>query len=169
MRLSVYKGSTAIPGRDRRVARGGGTNKNNQKNRWLERGSPREKELETLVNLHMIIGLATLAAFVLLAIVNGLRAFRGAEMNWARGLSFAAAGLLIIQYVIGFGLLSSDHKMKAIHYILALAAIIPVGAEHMVAAQEPDPRRARRTAFICNVITAAILVVVYAIGERNGS
>lgn len=122
-----------------------------------------------MTNLHMIIGLATLAAFVLLTIVNGMRAFRGAEMSWARGLSFAAAGLLIIQYVLGFGLLSSDHKMTALHYILALTAIVPVGAEHMVAAQEPDQHRARRTAFICNVITVAILVVVYAIGERNGS
>jgi hypothetical protein len=135
----------------------------------LERDAPRQKEIGILVNLHMIIGLATLAAFVLLAIVNGLRAFRGAEMSWARGLSIAAAGLLLIQYVIGFGLLGSDHKMKAIHYILALTAIVPVGAEHMVAAQETDQRRARRTAFICNVVTAAILVVVYVIGERNGS
>lgn len=122
-----------------------------------------------MVNLHMIIGLATLAAFLLLTIVNGLRAFRGSEMSWARGLSFAAAGLLLIQYVIGFSLLGSDHKMKALHYILALAAVVPVGAEHMMAAQETDPHRARRTAFICNVVTVALLVVVYAIGERNGS
>jgi hypothetical protein len=117
----------------------------------------------------MIIGLATLAAFVLLTIVNGMRAFRGSDFTWARGLSFAAAGLLVIQYVIGFGLLGSDHKMKAIHYILALAAIVPVGAEHMVAAQETDPVRSRRTAFICNLVTVALLIVVYAIGERNGS
>lgn len=122
-----------------------------------------------MVNLHMIIGLATLAAFLLLTIVNGLRAFRGSEMSWARGLSFAAAGLLLIQYVIGFSLLGSDHKMKALHYILALAAVVPVGAEHMMAAQETDQHRARRTAFICNVVTVALLVVVYAIGERNGS
>jgi hypothetical protein len=133
------------------------------------RTGKREKEQRHLVNLHMIIGLATLAAFVLLTIVNGMRAFRGAEMSWARGLSMAAAGLLVIQYVLGFGLLSSDHKMKALHYILALTAIVPVGAEHMVAAQETDQHRARRTAFICNAITVAILVVVYAIGERNGS
>lgn len=120
-----------------------------------------------MVNLHMIIGVATLAAFVLLTIVNGLRAFRGSELTWARGLSFAAAGLLLIQYVIGFSLLGSDHKIKAIHYILALVAVAPVGAEHMLAAQEPDPHRARRTAFICNILTVAILVVVYSIGDRN--
>lgn len=120
-----------------------------------------------MVDLHMILGLATLAAFVLLTIVNGLRAFRGSEMSWARGLSFAAAGLLLIQYVVGFGLLSSDHKMKAIHYILALVAIVPVGAEHMIAAQETDPQRARRIAFISNLATVVILVIVYSIGDRN--
>ncbi len=122
-----------------------------------------------MANLHMIIGLATLAAFVLLTIVNGMRAFRGSDVSWARGLSFAAAGLLLIQYVIGFGLLGSDHKMKAIHYILALVAIAPVGAEHMLAAQEPDPRRARLIAFGANVITVVLLVIVYSIGDRNAS
>jgi hypothetical protein len=122
-----------------------------------------------MVDLHLVIGLATLAAFLLLTIVNGMRAFLGAQMLWARGLSFAAAGLLLIQYVIGFGLLGSDHKMKAIHYILALAAIVPVGAEHMLAAQETDPQKSRRIVFFCNLITVALLFVVYAIGERNGS
>jgi hypothetical protein len=120
-----------------------------------------------MVGLHMIIGLATLVAFVLLTIVNGLRAFRGSDMTWARGLSFAAAGLLLIQYVIGFSLLGSDHKITAVHYILALVAVVPIGAEHMIAAQETDPFRSRRTAFICNVATVVILLVVYAIGERN--
>lgn len=120
-----------------------------------------------MVSLHMILGLATLAAFVLLTIVNGMRAFRGAEMSWARGLSFAAAGLLIIQYLVGFSLLGGDHRIQAIHYILALAAIVPVGVEHMVAAQETDQHRARRTAFIANLVTVALLIVVYSIGERN--
>ena len=118
-------------------------------------------------NVHMIIGLATLAAFILLTIVNGLRAFRGSQLSWARGLSFAAAGLLLIQYVLGFSLLGSDHSMKPIHYILALVAIVPVGAEHMIAAQETDKHRASRTAFICNIVTVLILVAVYEIGQRN--
>ena len=37
-----------------------------------------------MVDIHMIIGLATVAAFLLLTIVNGLRAFRGSELSWAR-------------------------------------------------------------------------------------
>ena len=117
--------------------------------------------------VHMTIGLATLAAFLLLTIVNGIRAFRGAELNWARGLSFAAAGLLILQYVLGFSLLGDDHSIPAIHYILALVAIVPVAAEHMIAAQETDRHRAVRTAFICNLVTVFILVAVYEIGQRN--
>lgn len=120
-----------------------------------------------MVDIHMIIGLATLAAFLLLTIVNGLRAFRGSQVNWARGLSFAAAGLLVIQYVVGFALLGDNHSMKPIHYILALLALVPVGAEHMIASQETDKHRAARTAFICNVVTVFILVAVYEIGQRN--
>lgn len=120
-----------------------------------------------MVDVHMIIGLATVAAFLLLTIVNGLRAFRGAQLTWARGLSFAAAGLLLIQYVLGFSLLGGDHSIKPIHYILALVAIVPVGAEHMLAAQETDQRRALRMAFICNIATVIILLAVYEIGQRN--
>lgn len=119
-----------------------------------------------MVDLHMTLGVATLAAFVLLTIVNGLRLFRGSEMSWARGLSFAAAGLLLIQYVVGFSLLGSDHSMKPLHYILALVAIVPVGAEHMMAAQETDKHKALRMAFIANIATVALLLVVYSIGER---
>ncbi len=62
----------------------------------IGRTGPQDKEEQAgMVDFHMIIGLATLAAFIILTIVNGLRAFRGAEMSWARGLSFAAAGLLM--------------------------------------------------------------------------
>lgn len=120
-----------------------------------------------MVDVHMIIGLASLAAFLVLTIVNGLRAFRGANLNWARGLSFAAAGLLLVQYVLGFSLLGGDHRIPAIHYILALVAIVPVGAEHMLAAQETDRHRGLRIAFICNIVTVFILVAVYEIGQRN--
>ena len=35
-----------------------------------------------MVDFHMIIGLATLAAFLLLTIVNGARAFGGAQLTW---------------------------------------------------------------------------------------
>lgn len=132
------------------------------------RAEAKEKKRE-LTNLHLIIGLATLAAFALLTIVNGLQAFRGSELSWARGLSFAAAGLLLIQYVIGFGLLGGSHKITAVHYIVALAAVVPVGAEHMLAAQEPDRNKARRIAFICNVIAVVLIVIAYAIGERNAA
>jgi hypothetical protein len=126
-----------------------------------------QKELRGMVDIHMIIGLATVAAFLLLTIVNGLRAFRGSELSWARGLSFAAAGLLLLQYVLGFSLLGSDHSITALHHILALVAIVPVSAEHMIAAQETDKQRALRTAFICNIATLVILLVVYEIGQRN--
>lgn len=159
----------AYPFRIEWVAPSGGSNKNYRWERMGCLGPVSAKEYRKLVNLHMIIGLATLAAFLLLTIVNGLRAFRGSEISWARGLSFAAAGLLLIQYVIGFALLGSDHKMKAIHYIIALVAIVPVGAEHMMAAQEPDPRRARMIAFVANVIALVLIIVAYSIGDRNGA
>lgn len=122
-----------------------------------------------MVDLHIVIGLAAIAAFLLLTIVNGLRAFTGAELNWARGLSFAAAGLLLIQIVIGFSLLGDDHSMKPIHYILALVAIVPIGAEHMIASQETDKSRALRIAFICNLVALALLAVVFEIGKRNAA
>lgn len=109
-------------------------------------------------------------AFVALAVVNVLRA-TGKQITWAKPLSFAAAGLLALQYVLGFSLLGSDHKITAWHYLFALAAIIPVGIEHGMgnAREQEKPGSGVRIAAAASALTTILVIVAYAIGQSNGS
>ncbi|MGE3797630.1 MAG: hypothetical protein AB7G88_07295 [Thermomicrobiales bacterium] len=118
-------------------------------------------------SVHMIVGLAVVVAFLLSTIASYLRMSRGTEISWLRGVSFAAAGLLLLQYVLGFALLGDDGDISPLHYILALAAIIPVGAEHMFATAERSARERNRIAFVSSLAAFVLVLVVYAIGERN--
>ena len=109
----------------------------------------------------MIIGLAVVVSFLLLVILNLLRWLRGSTFPWARGLTFAASGLLLIQYMLGFSLLGGDHEMTATHYLIALAAILPVGADHMIAGSDSPPASKARLAFFATLAAFLLVAVAY--------
>jgi hypothetical protein len=122
---------------------------------------------KALNEVHLIVGMAVLIAYLALTVLNFLRFSRGSRYPWARALSFAGGGLLLLQYVLGFGLLGDDGDITPIHYVLALAIIIPVGAEHMIAnSDQPEPAKSRNL-FLATLVTTILLVIVYAIGETN--
>lgn len=119
-----------------------------------------------MVNVHMIVGTLVLIAYIALTIVNGLQLSGARTFSWSRQLSMAAAGLLFLQYVLGFSLLGS-HSITPAHYLIALAAIIPVGYEHMVAnTQETTSTRARLGMFAAATTTVLVLIA-YAIAESR--
>ena len=119
-----------------------------------------------MVNVHMIVGTLVLIAFIALAITNGLQLSGARAFSWSRQLSMAAAGLLLLQYALGFGLLGS-HSITPAHYLIALAAVIPVGYEHMVAnTQEVATTRARLGLFAASA-TAVLVLIAYAIAESR--
>ena len=120
-----------------------------------------------MLSAHATIGLAVLVAYLLLTILNFLRMTRGSSFPWARGLSFAAAGLLLLQYILGFALLGDDGDITPLHYILALTAVIPVGMEHTMAVQQETPQKRARWAFVATLATTILVIIVYAIGESN--
>mgnify|MGYP001206674697 FL=1 len=119
-----------------------------------------------MANVHMVIGSLVVIAFVADLILRVL-ANRGRVFSFTRMVAFAAAGLLLVQYVIGFGLLSSsDDKPNPIHYVLALAAIITVGAEHMVTGQDGgDPKAANLKALRAVAATLALVLAAYLVGQ----
>jgi phosphoglycerol transferase MdoB-like AlkP superfamily enzyme len=123
-----------------------------------------------MVHVHQGVGALVVIAFLILAVVNILRA-SGKSISWAKPLSFTAAGLLVVQYVLGFSLLGNDHKITAWHYIFALVAIIPVGIEHgMGNAKEAEkPGSGIRIAALASAVTTIIVIVAYAIGQSQGS
>lgn len=120
-------------------------------------------------SVHMIVGLAVVIAFLISTVANYLRMTRAASFPWLRGVSFAAAGLLLLQYVLGFSLLGDDREITAVHYILALAAVIPVGAEHMFATSERPEADRNRIAFLASFAAFVLVLIVYAIGERSAA
>jgi hypothetical protein len=121
-----------------------------------------------VANVHMVVGTLVIIAFIADAVLRFL-ASRGSMYSFTRMVSFAAAGLLLIQYVLGFGLLSSSDDLPSpIHYVLALAAIFTVGAEHMVTSQPgDDPQGANRKAMLATIGTLALVLAAYIVGQSN--
>ena len=121
-----------------------------------------------MANVHMVVGTLVVIAFAIDLILRFM-ASRGKTFSFTRMVAFAAAGLLLVQYVLGFGLLSdSGDKPSPIHYVLALAAIITVGAEHMVTAQPgDDPKGANVKALRAVAATLALVLAAYFVGQSN--
>lgn len=120
-----------------------------------------------MANVHMVVGTLVLIAYILLAIFYFLGS-RGSTFPWVRYLSFGAAGLLLIQYIIGFNLLGgSGEKPNPIHYVVALAAIFTVGAEHALAQQQPTAAARNRTAMLASIGTVILVLIAYAIGSST--
>ena len=121
-----------------------------------------------MANVHMVVGTLVVIAFAIDLVLRILE-YRGSTFSFTRMVSFAAGGLLLVQYVLGFGLLSSsDDKPSPIHYVLALAAILTVGAEHMATSQaSSDPKGAKRIALRSVAATLALVLAAYFVGESN--
>jgi peptidoglycan/LPS O-acetylase OafA/YrhL len=119
-----------------------------------------------MVGFHSTVGTLVLLAYLALVIVN-LLSLRGGSYPWARQLSFFAAGLLLLQYVLGFTLLASDHHITAAHYILALCALITVGFEHGYANTRETPEERARFAALAAAGTFIIVLITYIIGQSS--
>jgi len=119
-----------------------------------------------MVDVHMVVGLLVLVSFLALTILNVL-AVLGRPVAFARPLSFAAAGLLLFQYLLGFSLLGSDHKIRALHYIFALAAILTVGLEHGYARTRETPELRARVSAIATGLTTILVLTAYGIAESR--
>ncbi len=116
--------------------------------------------------LHFILGSVLVVAFIVVAILNVLRA-TGRTIPVARTISMAAAALLLVQYIVGFLLMGSGFRNSNLHYLIALLAIIPVGIEHGYAASRTTPHQRAITAAVASIATAILLLVTHGIGSAN--
>ena len=122
-----------------------------------------------MTNVHMIVGSLVVLAFIVSLVLNLRTATGKPTLSFQRPLSMAAAGLFLIQILLGFSLLGEGKDIPAAHFLLALLAIFPIGAEHMLTGRETDSRRAGRVAAIANAVTLVLVLIAYIIGETNGS
>lgn len=116
--------------------------------------------------LHFILGSVLVAAFIIVAILNVLRA-TGRDVPIVRTISMAAAALLLLQYVVGFLLMGGGFRNSNLHYLIALLAIIPVGIEHGYAASRTTPHQRALTAAVASIATAILLLITHGIGSAN--
>ena len=119
-----------------------------------------------MVRFHEGIGTLVVLAFLALVVVNLLQ-MRGRSITWARQLSFAAAGLLFFQYVLGFGLLSGNYEVNPLHFVFALGAIVTVALEHGKANTKEAVSTRARLGAACAAGSTALVIIAYAIGQSS--
>lgn len=118
-------------------------------------------------NVHMIVGSVVIIAFLVVLVLNVRLAITGTEVSWHRALSYTAATLLLVQYMLGFSLLGSGKDIPASHFILALSSIIPVGLEHGYASTREAPRQRGTIGAVANALTLVLVLIAYMIGQSN--
>lgn len=122
-----------------------------------------------MVRVHETVGILVVVAFLALIVVNALRA-SGRTIGFARPVSYAASGLLVLQVVLGLGLLGSGYRITWVHYVIALAAVATVGVEHAITGGQKDVANANagaRQVLIANVATFVLVLIAYNIGMNN--
>lgn len=117
--------------------------------------------------VHMIVGSLVVVLYIVNLVMYGVNVFKGKTVRYHRLVSFGGATLLLLQYLLGFSLLGEGRDVPWIHWVLALATIIPVGIEHMFTANEPGVRRRGTIGLFATIITVILVLVAYMIGETN--
>lgn len=117
--------------------------------------------------LHMIVGSATLLLFLLNAIMYAIQLAKGTQVGYHRLVSISAATGLLIQYALGFMLLGSGGDIPWTHWVTALVAMIPVGLEHGMGANESNPRRKATIGLFASVLAFIIVLTSYGIAEMR--
>jgi heme A synthase len=82
-----------------------------------------------LAGIHEMLGGLVVVAFIVVLVLAAIQA-AGGNAQWTRIASFVAAGLLILQYLLGVGLLTSGFHNSNTHYVVALLVLVPVALQH---------------------------------------
>lgn len=118
--------------------------------------------------VHQTVGSLVLLGFLASLILNGL-ALTGRRFSWSQYVSFGAAGLLLIQVLLGFALLGDGEDNAAAHYVLAIAALLSLGFEHGYARARPSAEGRFQWGAIANGVTLVLVVITYVVGQSNAS
>lgn len=117
--------------------------------------------------VHMIVGSLVVVLYLVNFVLYCLNFLRGKTVSWHRIVSIGAATFLLLQYLLGFSLLGEGRDVPWLHWVLALATIIPVGIEHMFTANEPGIRRRGTIGAFATFVTFVLVLIAYMIGETN--
>lgn len=116
---------------------------------------------------HSTVGTLIIVAYLIVLVLNIRTAMGRPMLSFQRPLSFAAAALVLLQIMLGFSLLGEGRSVPGEHFLIALLAIFPIGAEHALTGRATDSVRAGRIAAIANAVTLALVITAYVIGETH--
>lgn len=119
-----------------------------------------------MAGLHQTVGGLVVVAWIVVTILAAIEAGTG-RRQWTRPASFVAAALLLLQYVLGFGLLGSGQQNSAGHYIIALLILIPVAVQQT--SEKRMSTQARGTAVVIASLAAAFLAVIAYLSGTMGA
>lgn len=114
--------------------------------------------------VHATVGSLVIVAFAANLILYLLQ-LTSRPMPWARYVSYAAAGVLLLQLLLGVSLLFEGYVNVTTHYVVALLTIVPVGYEHAMAGGRRPPRARLTAGAIASLATLVLAVVAYLIGQ----
>jgi len=118
-------------------------------------------------NVHLVVGSVVVVLFVVNFVMYALNFLRGSTVPYHRIVAMGASAFLLIQYLLGFSLLGEGKSVPVMHVVLALLAILPVGAEHMLTAQEKGIRKRGMIGMMATIITGVLVIIAYFIGQSN--
>lgn len=121
-----------------------------------------------MVDFHRIIGTLTLLLFLVSAVMYAVEMMRGTNLPYHRIITMAAGTLLLVQYAIGFMILGGTHNpIKAIHWVLALVAVLPVGWEHYATSTQKDHRTKSMMGLLGTGLAFILILAAYGIAEMR--
>jgi hypothetical protein len=118
-----------------------------------------------VTNIHALLGAAVLALFLLATILNAI-GLAGREIRAARYVSYLGALALLVQYLLGIGLLASGHGQAWYHYVLALLVVVPVGLEHGLVRRRLTGQSRALGLTLATLAATVLVVLAYLVGQR---
>jgi heme A synthase len=115
-----------------------------------------------LSGIHEMIGGIVVVLMIIVAILAAISAGGGSNAM-LRPVSMLAAGLYILQILLGFVLVTSGFRNAAGHYIVGLLILIPVALQHS-SAKRLNARTRDYATMICALAAAFLSVLAYASG-----
>lgn len=116
-----------------------------------------------LTGIHEMLGGIVVVMMIIVAILAAIYA-AGGSSNMLRPASMLAAGLYLLQIILGFVLIGSGLGNAMGHYLVGLLILVPVALQHTSARRLQT--RTRGYAIMVSALAAAFLsVLAYASGE----
>lgn len=121
-----------------------------------------------MVGIHSFVGTAVLVLFLAATIIYGI-SIAGRTIRAGKYVSYLASLFLLIQYLIGVGLLFSGNRNKWYHYLFGLVVLIPVGMEHGFVRKRFSGREQAINLTLVSAAATILVLVTYLIGRNNAA